>query len=165
MIAIAAPIKGAVEKYALALAVPSPRNARTNSTRLTPYPKKPISKAEFIFDQAGKVSPAANAKLTFTIPDISPLDPAINTESVEEILRVKLLSIAQHKQAAAIDRKPAQLFNPACFGHDNNILPTVIRNMPKTIRRSVCSLKKIHASKAVITDSRFKRSEAVAALV
>jgi hypothetical protein len=40
-----APMKGAVEKYAPVRAVPRRRRARTNKTRLVPYPRKPTTPA------------------------------------------------------------------------------------------------------------------------
>jgi hypothetical protein len=45
MIAATLPMNGAVEKYALVRAVPRPRNASTNKTRLMPYPRKPTTPA------------------------------------------------------------------------------------------------------------------------
>ena len=118
-----------------------------------------------MFDHAGNVNPIANAKLTFTIPATKPLLPAINNESDEDIFRVKLLSIAQHKHAVAIAIGPTQFVDIVCFDHDNITPLATIRNIPNTIRLSVCSLNNIQAKTAVNTDSRFKRREAVAALV
>lgn len=43
-----------------------------------------------------------SAKLIFTIPDVNPLLAARNKESDDDILRVRLLSIAQHKHAAGL---------------------------------------------------------------
>lgn len=40
-IEITAPRNGGVEKHAPTRAFPSPRRARTNNTKLTPYPRKP----------------------------------------------------------------------------------------------------------------------------
>src|SRR5262245_26945243 len=107
----------------------------------------------------------ANAKPTFTMPATNPLLLAINNESPEDTFRVKLLSIAQHKHAAAINKEPAQPFMIPCLSHDSNMPPITIRNIPKTILLSVCSLKKTQASMAVKTDSIFNRREADAALV
>src|SRR5881396_4012704 len=84
--------------------------------------------------------------------------PAILTESPAEILRVRLLSSAQHKQAPAT----------ASAGHEvatspvrqpSTAPPQTIRDIPSTKRRSKFSRNTNQARRAVNTLSRFKRSD------
>ena len=67
-----APIKGAVEKYAPVLAAPRCRKARTNRTRLTPYPINPTRVALPSAARGGRYAPPNSAKARFTAPATSP---------------------------------------------------------------------------------------------
>jgi hypothetical protein len=91
--------------------------------------------------------------MNVTMAATKPLLLAMNNESAEDILRVKLLSIAQHKQAPAIAREPNQLCCVVSVGHDKTTPPATMRNIPKIIRQSVLSLKKTQANTAVNTAS------------
>ena len=54
----------------------------------------------------GTIAPSVSASKVFTAPAIIPLLAAMNKASDAETLRVRLLSIAQHRQAPAIARGP-----------------------------------------------------------
>ena len=162
---IAAPTKGAVEKYAPVRAVPNPRSASTNSTKLKPYPRKPINIADESKGNAGTEAPSINASEVLTQPATSPLLPATNRASDADTLRVRLLSMAQAKQAPARASGPNPEAVASPVGHANTAPPATIRTMPSTMRRSVLSLNTSQASTAVSTASRFRKRDAVAAVV
>ena len=107
-IEMTAPRKGAVEKYAPVRALPSPRRARTNNTKLTPYPRNPSIMIGPNVAKAGSCDPMANAKQQLATPATKPLLPAIKSASEAETLRVRLLSMAQQRQAKATASGPVQ---------------------------------------------------------
>src|SRR5215472_18435958 len=163
--AIAAPMKGAVEKYAPVRAEPRPRSASTKSTRLTPYPTNPTTMAAALHAGGGNRAPRASASAMLVIPATRPLVPAMNSGSPAETLRVRLLSSAQHAQAPATDNAPTMLVRPApAAGHASTTPPATMSAMPNTMRRSAFSRNTIQASSAVSTASRLSSSEASAAL-
>src|SRR5215469_4481357 len=104
-------------------------------------------------DKGGSAAPTTTAIPMFTAPAISPLMQAIAMASLAETLRVRLLSIAQQRQAPAMRRAPG----------DTEILPGVQEStsppatmsaMPDAIRRSKFSPNTNHARPAVNTASR-----------
>ena len=101
----------------------------------------------------------------FVHPATSPLLPAMKSASDAETLRVRLLSMAQAKQAPTKASGPTNEAEEGPVGHANTSPPMTINNMPTTIRRSVLSRNTTHASTAVSTDSRFKNNDAVEAAV
>src|SRR5437879_11583697 len=84
--------------------------------------------------------------------------PAILTESPAEILRVRLLSSAQHKQAPATASAGQEVaISP---GRQPRITPPqTIRDIPSIRRRSKFSRNTNQARRAVNTLSRFKSSD------
>jgi len=95
-----------------------------------------------------------------TVPAVSPLRHAIWTGSLAETLRVKLLSIAQHRQAATIASGPHGIPNSGRSLQESSAPAATMNTMPTKIRRSKFSLNTNHASIAVNTPSRLRRSEA-----
>jgi hypothetical protein len=83
-------------------AVPKYRNASTNRTKLTPTPRKPTRAAAPTVPEDGNAEPLSNARLTLTLPATSPLIIVVTTGSADDSLRVRVLSIPQAIQAAAI---------------------------------------------------------------
>ena len=71
------PKKGARAKYALVLAVPRCLSARTNKTRLNPYPTKPTVAAPAIAPRRGIAYPKPNASERLTTPATTPFSPAM----------------------------------------------------------------------------------------
>ena len=63
-------------------AVPSPRRASTNKTRLNPYPAKPTAMAATIAGKLGKWLPEANASAVLQTPATRPFRQAINIASL-----------------------------------------------------------------------------------
>ena len=115
---------------------------------------------------SGSAKPASSANPQFTNPAINPFVEAMNVESAPETERVRLLSMAQHRQAAEMANGPTQPEALALAdGHDSTKPPATMDSMPNTTRRPAFSLKTTHASKAVNTASRFNKREAVAPLV
>lgn len=114
----------------------------------------------------GNAAPMATARAVFTAPAMSPLTPAINSASEADTLRVRLLSMAQHKQAIETRAVPAALDCAiASDGQPNATPPATMASIPKTMRRSAFSLNTTHAMTAVSTASRFNKSDAVDPLV
>ena len=116
--------------------------------------------------QAGHEWPKPSAKPRLTAPATSPLTPAINSASEADTLRVRLLSMAQHRQAPMIASVPDS--SPTAvppLGQESATPPATINAMPATMRRSACSLKTTQARLAVSTASRFSSNEAVPAPV
>src|SRR3546814_1044565 len=89
------------------------------------------------------------------------LTAAIWTGSTEESLRVRLLSIPQHRHAPAIASAP----RPAPHGplvHDKMIAPARIAAAPSSRRRPTFSPNTTQALAPVASPSNFRRSVAVA---
>src|ERR1700722_13978015 len=163
-IAAAAPINGAVAKYAPARAAPSCRKATINCTRLNPYPRNPITTVATTCDSAGREAPNANASAVLVTPATSPLIAASTRASLAETLRVRLLSNAQHRHAATINDSAGRLWLVANRpGHTRIRPPPQIATNPSTTRELAGSLNTSHARTAVNTTSRFNSSEASAA--
>lgn len=105
-IAIAAPMNGAVEKYALVRVEPRSRRVSTNNTRLILYSNNPTTIAALITGTAGTRAPSMRAIPVLTTLATVPLSPVRNRASEADTLQVKLLSSAQHRQAPAIHHAP-----------------------------------------------------------
>jgi len=90
----------------------------------------------------------------------------MNTASDADTRRVRLLSRAQHRQAAATHSGPSPLdaASPDC-GQASTTPPATMATMPQTMRRSAFSSNTSQAINAVSTASRLSSSEAVAPLV
>jgi len=100
---------------------------------------------------------------TLTAPAAMPLIAAIVTGSPADILRVRLLSIAQARQAAATNKAPV-LTPPNAPGSSETSAPAAtISSMPSAMRRSKFSRNTNHAISAVNAPSRLRSSDAVAA--
>jgi len=127
-----APMKGAVEKYAPVRAVPSARRANTNNTRLRPYPKKPTTSAAAIKAPAGRKLPSQMPRTKLTTPPTRPLTAATCIGSPAETFCVRLLSIAQQRQAPTTASGPtiSPLAKYPC--HEMNTPPTKIPPIPST---------------------------------
>ena len=82
--------------------------------------------------------------------------------SLIEILRVRLLSIAHARQAAAIAEGPTMPPARTAEPVDRTTPPATISAMPAAIRRSKFSLNANQANRAVMTPSKFKISDAEA---
>jgi len=112
---------------------------------------------------AGSWLSMTKASVQLTRPATRPLLPAMNSASEAETLRVRLLSMAQQKQAKATARGPVQsCAETASCCQDSTTPPATMASMPITIRRSAFSLNTTHASSAVSTDSRLSISDALA---
>src|ERR1700716_84783 len=155
------PKKGARAKYALVLAVPSCLSARTNKTRLSPYPTKPTAAASAIAPRRGIAYPRPHARERLTAPAATPFSPAINIGSLPDTLRVRLLSIAQQRQAALTSSAPRDIPPNPSDPLESTTLPATIAAIPHAIRQSKFSRKINHASPAVKADSRFRSKDAV----
>src|SRR5476649_1817526 len=95
-------------------------------------------------------------------PGNQPLAPAMNNASAADTLRVRLLSMPQHKQATATATGPSQSWlAPPASDQDSTTPPSTMAIIPNTMRRSAFSLNTRQAMTAVNTDSRLSISEAV----
>ena len=113
-------------------------------------------------DTAGSAAPVATAIAMFTGPANKPFRHAITIASFADTLRVRLLSIAQHRHAPTISSAPTG--TPAAAGfHDSSTPPATIATMPRNTCRSTFSRNTTHAITAVSTPSRFSSSALVAA--
>src|ERR1700730_10179278 len=157
--------KGARAKYALVLAVPSCLSARTNKTRLNPYPAKPTAAAPAIAPGRGIAYPRANVRERLTTPATTTFSPAISIGSLADPWRVRLLSIAQQRHAALTSSAPRDIPPNPSGPMESTTLPATIAAMPHAIRQSKFSRKTNHASPAVSADSRFRSKDAVDAAV
>src|SRR5882757_6615147 len=109
----------------------------------------------------GRAWPSNNPDPIFMAPATSPLRPAISMASLADTLRVRLLSMAQHRQARAIRTKPNEASPYAPGVHASIKPPATMQIIPDITRRSKFSWKMNHASSAVKTASRFSKSDAV----
>ena len=92
------------------------------------------------------------------------LAAAMMRASAPDTLRVRLLSRAHARQAAATQQEPRiGAGEEAPDGHANNAPPATMARKPVITRGLVASRNAIHARSAVNTLSRFNRSELVAA--
>src|SRR5258708_2298683 len=90
---------------------------------------------------------------------------AIWTGSLSETLRVRLLSMAQARQAPAIASGPRRSARDRLACQESTTAPAAIAAMPRAIRRSKFSRKTNQATRTVATDSRLSKSEVEAALL
>src|SRR6185437_5351085 len=115
-------------------------------------------------DAGGSKAPKESASTVFVTPAVSPLIAASTRASLADILRVRLLSSAQHKHAATMadsaDKLPA---DEKRAGQTRTRPPTKMAASPITTRAPAGSLKTTHAKAAVNTTSRFNSREAEAA--
>ncbi len=154
-----APINGASPKYAPVLAVPMCRSARTNRTRLIPYPKKPIKIEAAITAFDGSFAPIRIANKILVKPALRPFKQVICIGLAFEIFLVKLLSTAQKKHAPAISKTPFDSFKPKEKSTERKTPPRIINSIPRKILLSKFSLKTNHAISAVKTLSKFKNND------
>ena len=113
----------------------------------------------------GREIPITIAKPTFVTPATSPLMAAIWKGSDNDTLRVKLLSMAQHRQAPKIASGGQTDFTESNPDHESTTAPVIIAAIPRAIRLSKFSRKTNQARSAVRTPSALSRSEAVEAVV
>ena len=106
---------------------------------LLAWPTDPAATAAATATGAALVVPsawaAASAAPLLTTPATSPRLPAMNTASAAATLRVRLLSMAQHRQATDTSSSP----------------PATMASMPVTTRALACSRNTSQASSAVYT--------------
>ena len=112
---------------------------------------------------AGSFPPSASAMPVLTTPATSPFHIAICEGSLPETFRVRLLSMPQQRQAAAIRIAPGEIANFWPVGSESRMPPNRISANPKTIRLSTFSRKTIRAMTAVATASRFSSRDAALA--
>src|ERR1700687_4753219 len=105
--------------------------------------------------------PKLSARQRLTTPATTPFTPAIRIGSLAETLRVRLLSIAQQRQAALTSNAPRDTPPNPPGPMESTTLPATIVAMPHAIRQSKFSRKTNHASPAVSADSRFRSKDAV----
>jgi hypothetical protein len=74
----------------------------------------------------------------FVAPAARPLIVAICTGSAADSFRVKLLSMPQHKHAAAISAAPPDKATPE-KSHDSTMVPARMAEAPKSNRQSTLS--------------------------
>lgn len=80
--------------------------ASLNIPRLTPTPEKPVTAPAAIRLVGGRAVLCRRAAAKFTQPATRPLIMGICTGSAEDSLRVRLLSMPQHRQAASMKIPP-----------------------------------------------------------
>lgn len=138
------------------------RSAKTNKTKLKPYPKNPTMSVREKVPNRGNFAPRLRASAQLTPPATKPLIAVIWNGSEAETLCVRLLSMPQHTHAPAIKSAPSgnDSFPPV---HDNKMPPATIATMPSAMRRSKFSRNTNHAKSAVATPSRLSSSEATEA--
>ena len=163
-IASTAPMKGANEKYAPVRAVPRWRRPSMNMTRLTPTPRKPTNAPAPIKPALGSDAPSDRARTRLVEPATRPLIMAISTGSADESLRVRLLSMPQLRQAAAMNRLPVSRLRPSPV-QDSSTAPARMAAAPRMSCRSTFSLNTIHAIAMVARPSRFSNKDPEEALV
>src|SRR4051794_17215303 len=104
-----------------------------NRTRLTPYPANPSASVPAKYGNVGNCAPSPTASAVFVVPATRPLIAASTCESAAEILRVRLLSTPQHRQAAVTASKPADFpEGTAWVGQASNSPPRKIATKPNT---------------------------------
>src|SRR5665647_280795 len=100
------------------------------------------------------------ASTRLTLPATSPLVDAIQVASLRDTRRVRLLSIAQARQAPSTARVGPTLARSALAGQLRTSAPTTMALMPSATRRSTFSRNKVQAISAVKTLSAFSISDA-----
>src|SRR5581483_9227580 len=83
------------------------RRPSTNSTRLTPYDRNPVTIATVTDEAAGTLAWVSSARPRFADPATRPLTAAICMGSARERDRVTLLSIPHATHAPATNSAPA----------------------------------------------------------
>src|SRR5262245_65994553 len=116
-----------------------------------------MTNAAAAVDAVGQVACRnAVAIVRLMAPAASPLIQASQVASSSETFRVRLLSIAQARQAARISSVGARSPTLACGVHDSTTAPPAIAIIPSAILRSTFSRKTIQASNAVNTPSALR---------
>ena len=153
----AAPTNGAIEKYAPVLAVPSPRRARKNNARLTPHPASPISIGKTIVLPSGQVAPRAMANALVHCAGGEPLaaseEQGVRSRDLSSEVVVNRPAEARRSDGQGPSQSDAPDTPPSPVGHESNRPPATIASMPKTMRRSACSLETIQAITATLSCS------------
>ena len=108
----------------------------------------------------GRVAPSANARIRLTGPAARPFTAASQVASLRAILRVRLLSRPQKRQAPRTAIAGHGLPSSAPFGMLSRTAPATIAIMPSAMRRSKFSRNTNQASSAVKTPSAFNRRDA-----
>ena len=109
----------------------------------------------------GSLAPRKNAIDRLTTPATKPLIAAIWTGSPAETFRVRLLSIAQARQAPPMAKAPHGKPIWGLSSRESRIPPMVMTAIPKAIRLSKFSLNTNQARSAVNTPSIFNSNEEV----
>lgn len=155
-------MNGAKEKYAPVRAAPRWRSASINITRLIPTPRKPVIAPAATIVALGNPAPSPNAIARLVDPASKPLSMAICTGSAEESFRVRLLSMPQHKHAAAMKRAPISRLSAWPF-HERRTAPATMAAAPSSRRLSTFSRNTTHAIAIVARLSKLSNSEPDAA--
>ena len=113
----------------------------------------------------GNFAPMAKARPMLTKPAVRPFHIAICDGSLPEILRVRLLSIPQARQAAAMRSALPEMAIPSSGGSESKMPPRMMSMKPVPTRMSTFSRKISHAIAAVATASRLSKRDAVLAWV
>ena len=113
---------------------------------------------------AGMAAPLSTASPAFTVPAARPLIIAVSTGSAEDNFRVRLLSMPQARQAAAISTAPVSTSMPRPR-QERIAAPPRIAKAPSNSRRSTFSRKTSQAMPIVKRPSRLSSSEPEAASV
>ena len=100
--------------------------------------------------------PDARAKIRLIVPATKLFTKVIFKGSLAEIWRVTLLSIAQHRHAAAIKVGPDKLRHSGLPVHERKSPPPIMEIIPSAIRLSKCSRKTNQAKAAVIAKELIK---------
>src|SRR5689334_9235574 len=113
----------------------------------------------------GKSLPMDKAKLTLNPPLIRFFTIATCTASLEETLYVRLLDVAQPRQAPTTASEPQEKRRAASPVQAKIMLPEVIAASPRAICRLKASRKMNQAIRAVNTPSKLSSKEAEAAVL
>ena len=114
---------------------------------------------------AGNFAPVASARPVFTAPAARPFHMAICDGSLPEILRVRLLSTPQQRQAAAMSSAPSERANLPSCGNESKTPPKRMTAKPAPTRLSTFSRNTIHAMAALAMASRLSKRDAALAEV
>lgn len=121
----------------------------------------PIARLAPTVDHAGSVAPDAHARPVLQAPASKPLTHATTIASFVDTFRVRLLSMAQQRQAPTMSKAPGESISPP-GAQESKTPPATMATMPMTIWRSAFSLNTIQAMTAVNTPSTFRSNDAVA---
>src|ERR1041385_8247258 len=122
---------------------------------------KPSSRILRIVIKAGSCCPRKSPRRREKHPETRPFQATIVNGSFAEILRVKLLSTPQRKQASKIPKAPSEKPNPLLKLVERKMLAIVIAKIAANARRLIDSRKNNKAMTVVPTPSKLSSSEAV----